>query len=100
MPCINQERPQSCNTNVTGAICVMSCVRRTRLEQKYAQASATCDGIRQRLRDRMGVCPKSEFLALSDELDRATEVLDHARVALRVHVRQHCCLAQTSASAS
>jgi hypothetical protein len=78
----------------------MSCVRRTRLEQKYVQASATCDGIRQRLRERIGICPKSEFLALSDDLDRATEVLYHARRAFESHIRQHCCLSKTSVSTS
>jgi hypothetical protein len=70
------------------------------LEQKRDQACATLDLIRERLRERIGKCSRSEFLTLNDEFDRANELLGHARAALDNHVRQHCCLAQDGAAAS
>jgi len=43
------------------------------------------------LRERIGICPKAEFLSLSDALDRAWLALDSARAALDAHIREHGC---------
>jgi hypothetical protein len=77
----------------------MPCARRLRLEQKHDQASATLDSVKNRLRERLGRCAQGEFLTLNDELDRASELVQHARAALDSHIRQHCCLTQEGASA-
>jgi hypothetical protein len=44
----------------------------------------------------MGVCPKDEFVRLSDDMDRAWIALDQAQMALDEHIRTHSCLAQGS----
>ena len=75
----------------------MSCTQRERLQKKYDKASATLEAARQRLGSRIGICPRGEFLALSDELDRAWEALESARTAMDDHIRMHCCLSQISA---
>jgi len=77
----------------------MACARRTRLEQKHDHASASLDLVRNRLRERLGHCTQGEFLALNDELDRASELVNHASAVLDAHIRQHNCLTQESASA-
>ena len=41
-----------------------------------------------------GRCSKAEFLELSDEIDRATEMLDHTGAILEAHIRRHCCLSK------
>jgi hypothetical protein len=38
-------------------------------------------------------------LGLADELDRAEDLLDHARRALDRHIRRHCCLTHEGAAA-
>jgi hypothetical protein len=40
----------------------------------------------------MGICPKGEFLMLSDELDRASQGLELAHAELDEHIKEHCCL--------
>jgi len=74
----------------------MQCARRVRLEQQHDRAGARFDDARQRLRERMGVCPKDEFVRLSDDMDRAWIALDQAQMALDEHIRTHSCLAQGS----
>jgi len=76
----------------------MECATRARLERQHNRADARFDTVRKRLNERIGVCLKEEFLALSDELDRESETLDHARAALDNHIRQHCCLTRGTAS--
>jgi len=46
------------------------------------------------LHGRLGRCSKAEFLELSDEIDRATEMLDHTGAILEAHIRRHCCLSK------
>ena len=48
----------------------------------------------------MGVCPKDEFVRLSDDMDGAWIALDQAQIALDEHIRTHCCLAHSSAGAT
>ena len=69
------------------------------MEQKHDHASASLDLVRNRLRERIGHCTQGEFLALNDELDRASELLSHASAALDAHIRQHNCLTLEGASA-
>ena len=83
-----------------GATRVMSCARREYLERKTDQAGMKLDLARQRLRERIGICTKEEFLTLSDDLDRASELLDSTTQALDNHIRRHCCLTHDSASVS
>ena len=78
----------------------MSCVKRARLEQSFNQAGARFDNARKKLLERIAVCSRAEFLALNDDVDRASELLDHTRAALDGHIRQHCCLAQHGAIAT
>ena len=77
----------------------MSCQRRLRLEQKHTRAGERVADVRERIHDRIGICSKGEFLALTDELDRVSEVLEHARAALDQHIQEHCCLTLGSAGA-
>lgn len=70
----------------------MACARREHLQQRHDSVRATFDAVRKRLRERIGRCPRAEFLALSDDLDRAGEALDFARAALDNHILHHCCL--------
>jgi len=75
----------------------MACVKRSGLEKRHDQAGARFDSIRKRLHERIGICPKEEFLMLNDDLERASKVLDAARAALDQHIRQHCCLTHETA---
>ena len=84
----------------TGVTFNMFCARRTHLEQKRDQAGAMFDAARKRLRERISICPKGEFLELSDSVDRAGEMLDHAQGALDAHIHHHCCLSRGEGSAS
>src|SRR5262245_45655331 len=61
---------------------VMKCDPRFLFEKKLRAASANFDTAMQSLTERIGVCPKSEFVALSDQLDRAWEKLARTRSAL------------------
>jgi hypothetical protein len=47
----------------------------------------------------MASLSKAGFLALSDHLDRASEVQYHAKAALDNHLRQHGCMAEAEESA-
>ena len=76
----------------------MGCPRRSRLEKNRDQASARVAAIRQRLRERISLCPKQEFLMLTDDLDRASEAVDQAQAVLDAHIRVHCCLSQVATS--
>jgi hypothetical protein len=78
----------------------MSCVRRFLFEKKFRAASASFDTAMQSLTERIGVCPKSEFVALKEQLDRALAELESARSALDDHIREHCCLAEENAATS
>jgi hypothetical protein len=70
----------------------MSCARRRALQQQHEIAEANLDACRQRLGTKGGICSKAEFLVLTDQLDRAWEVLHHASAALENHIRKHQCL--------
>jgi hypothetical protein len=67
-----------------------------RLQKNYTRASAIFDAARARFEGRIGICPKSEFLVLSDALDWASDELERARAELDAHVRAHCCMVQGS----
>ena len=71
-----------------------------RLEQRFQEAAARFDTARKRLLERVAICSKAEFLTLSDDVDRASDLMEHTRSALDTHIRQHCCLAQHGASAT
>jgi hypothetical protein len=72
----------------------MKCAQRVLFEKNFPDASASFDTAMQSLTQRIGVCPKSEFAALSEQLDRAWAGLESARSALDDHIREHCCLAE------
>ena len=74
----------------------MECVYRVGLQKNYTTASVILDAARTRLHQRIGNCPTTEFLALTDELDRASDELKRASAALDAHVREHCCIVQDS----
>jgi len=61
------------------------------LEQRHDIAETNVDICRKRLRGKAGMCSKAEFLAMTDQLDRAWEVLHHASAVLDNHIRQHGC---------
>jgi hypothetical protein len=95
---ITQTRPQKCHVLMHGSQLGMSCARRSSLEQRYRQACAAYDTARKRLHERFSADASGEFLGMSDQVDRAADLVAHARAALEAHIRQHCCLAQGEAS--
>jgi hypothetical protein len=70
----------------------MDCTQRLRLQKNYTTASAIFDAARARLPRRIGICPKSEFGMLRDELGRASDELERTRAALEAHIQEHCCM--------
>ena len=72
----------------------MECAQGVRLRKNYTTACAVFDAARARFEQRIGICPKSEFLVLSGELDRAAAELERTRAALDAHIRDHCCMVQ------
>jgi hypothetical protein len=70
----------------------VECVQRARLKKNYTTASVILEAARTRLHQRIGNCPTTEFLALTDELDRASDELKRASAALDAHVREHRCM--------
>ena len=72
----------------------MECAERAQLQNNYMGASAIHDTAMARLQQRLGICPTSEFLVLSDALDWASVELERTRAALDAHVREHCCIVQ------
>jgi hypothetical protein len=72
----------------------MQCAERVQLQSNYKVASASLDASRVQFLQRIGICPKSEFLVLRDELDRASAEAERARAALDAHVREHICMVQ------
>ena len=63
-----------------------------RLRKDYMAASATFDAARARFDQRIGICPKSEFQMLRDELELLSDELKLARTALDAHIQEHCCM--------
>jgi len=76
----------------------MTCPTRASLQRRFDQVSARVDTAKQRLLERVATCSQAEFLALSDELDRACDLLRHLHAALDLHIRQHACLAHGDAA--
>jgi hypothetical protein len=74
----------------------MEYAERVRLQNNYRAASATFDEARARFQLKLGTSPKSEFLALTDELDRASTALERTRAALASHMWEHCCMVLSS----
>ena len=70
----------------------MDCEQRVRLRKIYMTASVTFDGARTRLQQRVGICQKTEFWALCEALDRASDELKLAGAALDAHIQEHCCM--------
>jgi hypothetical protein len=64
------------------------------LQNIYTTASAFFDAARARVQQRIGICPKSEFGVLRDELERALAELERTRAALDAHIRDQCCMVQ------
>jgi len=77
----------------------MACEERARLEKEHAEAGDEFDAARQRLRARIGVCPKDEFHSLDRALKDAWVKLLQARIALDRHIRDHGCEKACSCSA-
>jgi hypothetical protein len=69
----------------------MSCQERERMEREHDEAEAAFYAAQQQLRNRIGVSPKEEFVALSDAVDQAWKRLLDARGALDQHIRNHVC---------
>jgi hypothetical protein len=72
----------------------MECLQTVRLRNNYTGASAIHDAAMALLQQRIGICPTSEFLMLSDALDWASAELEYTRSALDAHVREHCGIVQ------
>ena len=72
----------------------MECEQRVSLRKIYMTASVTFDAAKNRLQQRVGICPKREFWALCEALDRVSEGLKFARAALDAHIQEHCCMVQ------
>ena len=70
----------------------MDCDERTRLQTEHRNAGAAFDAARKVLQQRIGVCPKDEFEALSLAVDTTWTAVSRARSALDDHLRQHNCL--------
>ena len=70
----------------------IECATRVALQQEHDQANAIFDETRKRLHQRIGVCPKEEFLSLNNTLDRSWKALQRARAELDTHIRHHSCL--------
>jgi transposase len=66
----------------------MSCEERTPLEREHVEAEAAFDGAQARLRTKMGVSPKEEFIRLSNAVDQAWKRLVQARSALDHHIQR------------
>jgi hypothetical protein len=69
----------------------MSCQERERMEREHLEAEAAFYAAQQRLRNRIGISPKEEFVALSDAVDQAWKRWLDARGALDQHIRNHGC---------
>lgn len=69
----------------------MVCAERKRLEQEHREAGACFDKANERLRSRMGISPKEEFLSLTRVVNESWTALMRARIALDSHVRDHGC---------
>jgi hypothetical protein len=76
----------------------MECAQSVCLRKNYTKACAIFDAAKARLEQRIGICPKSEFLALSGELDRALAELERTRVELDAHIWEHCCTVRGSST--
>jgi hypothetical protein len=66
------------------------------LQQQFDQVSANFDNARQQLLERVAICSSEEFLALSEEVEHACDLLDVARAALDSHLEQHRCTRKRS----
>ena len=73
-----------------GQLHVMYCAKRLQLERKHQEASASLDAAVKKLHERIGICPKDEFMILRLNLDAAWCALERARIELAQH--RHCCL--------
>jgi hypothetical protein len=74
----------------------MLCPTKAHLQQRYNRVSVILDGARKRLLEGTATRSQTE---LSDEVDRARDLLDYIRLSLDLHIRQHCCLAQEDVAA-
>lgn len=72
----------------------MPCEDRARLEREHEEKDAAFDSARDKLRERIGVSPKTEFELLSTAVDDAWVALQNARLALDRHIREHRCHAE------
>jgi hypothetical protein len=72
----------------------MDCAQWVRLQKNYTTAKTVFDAVRTRFHEKIGICLKSEFLALTNELDRASDELKLARARLDEHIREHGCIVQ------
>jgi hypothetical protein len=69
----------------------MYCHERVRLEDMYAEAATVLDTARQDLNNRIGICSKAEFQALSRRVDTAWINLSRVRRFLHEHILAHGC---------
>jgi hypothetical protein len=72
----------------------MDCAQWVRLQRDYATAKTVFEAVRTRFHERIGTCLKSEFLALTNELVRASDELMLARARRNAHLREHGCMVQ------
>jgi hypothetical protein len=77
----------------------MPCPARARLEARLRRVTGIFDKARQHLLERVAISSRAESLALTDEVERALDLLNHARSALDLHLRHHCCLSDDGVSA-
>jgi len=72
----------------------MHCPTRARLERRLRHVTATFDYARKQLLEKFATCSEAEGLTLTDRVDRAGDLLNHAQAALDLHLRHHSCLAK------
>jgi hypothetical protein len=77
---------------------VISCQTTVLLELRLDEVNGIFAKAGEKLLERVAFCSRAEFLALSDEVDRACDLVSRARSALDTHIRNHCCLVDGGAA--
>jgi hypothetical protein len=78
----------------------MTCSVKARLERRFNQVGEMFATGRERLLDKLPACSQAESLALTDEVNRACDLLDDARSALDLHIRKHACSGEEDTAAA
>lgn len=69
----------------------MECEERVRLDREHSEAGLAFQAARKVLVDKVGICPKEEYISLNRAVDTTWEAVQRARGALDDHIRSHGC---------